>query len=61
MEDCDIVIHGHTHRWRDEVAGRTRFINVATPTASFSQERTLGILTLQAGTAELKRIVVKFD
>ncbi|MDQ6898641.1 MAG: metallophosphatase family protein [Candidatus Dormibacteraeota bacterium] len=60
VEDCDIVIHGHTHRWRDEVAGRTRFINVATPTAAgFSQERTLGILTLQAGAAELNRIVVE--
>jgi len=23
----DVVIHGHTHRWRDEVIGRTRFIN----------------------------------
>jgi len=59
VDDCDIVIHGHTHRWRDEVAGRTRFINVSTPTAAgFSQERTIGILTLRDGIAALTRIVV---
>ncbi len=28
----DVVIHGHTHRWRDEVIGRTRFINPGTAT-----------------------------
>jgi putative phosphoesterase len=28
----DVVIHGHTHRWRDEVVGRTRFINPGTAT-----------------------------
>ena len=54
---CDIVIHGHTHRWRDETVGGIRFINVSTPTAAgFSQERTLGILTLDAGKAELQKI-----
>jgi putative phosphoesterase len=29
---CDVVIHAHTHRWRDEVVGRTRFINPGTAT-----------------------------
>ena len=55
----DVCIHGHTHHWRDEVAGRTRFINVSTPTAAgFSRERTMGILTLRSGAAELERIAV---
>ena len=26
----DVVIHGHTHRFRDELVGRTRFINPGT-------------------------------
>lgn len=56
----DICVHGHTHRWRDETLGRTRFINVATPTAAgFSQDRTMGILTLTEGTATLERIQVE--
>ena len=58
--ELDICIHGHTHRWRDEQVGRTRFINVATPTAAgFSRERTVGILTLDAGSAELERVLVQ--
>ena len=57
--ELDICIHGHTHRWRDETVGRTRFINVSTPTAAgFGRDRTIGILTLDAGRAELKRIEV---
>jgi predicted phosphodiesterase len=55
----DICVHGHTHRWRDEVVGRTRFINVSTPTAAgFSPERSMGILTLRAGAAELEKVRV---
>jgi uncharacterized protein len=58
--ELDICIHGHTHRWRDEQVGRTRFINVSTPTAAgFSRERTMGILTLDAGSAELERMLVQ--
>lgn len=54
---CDIVIHGHTHRWRDEQVGRTRFINVSTPTAAgFSRERTVGILTIDGRRATLAPI-----
>ena len=30
--EFDVVIHGHTHRWRDEAVGRTRFINPGTAT-----------------------------
>jgi uncharacterized protein len=55
----DVCIHGHTHRWRDEVVGKTRFINVATPTAAgFSRERTMGILAVVDGQARLERITV---
>jgi len=55
----DVCIHGHTHRWRDEVVGHTRFINVSTPTAAgFSSERSVGILTLATGQAELEKVVV---
>ncbi len=57
--ELDICVHGHTHRWRDETLGRTRFINVSTPTlAGFARERTMGILTLDADRAELERIEV---
>ncbi len=52
-----ICIHGHTHRWRDEVVDSVRYINVSTPTAgSFSSDRTAGILTLEPGAAELTRV-----
>jgi putative phosphoesterase len=57
----DICIHGHTHRWRDEVVGRTRFVNVSTPTAAgFSRERTIGVLSLEDGRADLERIEVTY-
>jgi putative phosphoesterase len=57
--ELDVCIHGHTHRWRDETIGRTRFINVSTPTAAgFSRERTIGILTLDRGRAELEKIAL---
>jgi putative phosphoesterase len=57
--ELDVCIHGHTHRWRDETVGRTRFINVSTPTAAgFSRERTIGILTLDGGRAELEKVAV---
>jgi predicted phosphodiesterase len=53
----DICIHGHTHRWRDEVIGRTRFINVATATAAgMTKDRTAGILTITGGKADLERL-----
>jgi uncharacterized protein len=58
--ELDICIHGHTHRWRDETIGRTRFINVSTPTAAgFTRERTMGILTIVGSRAELERIEVE--
>ncbi|HKA12269.1 MAG TPA: metallophosphoesterase family protein [Candidatus Dormibacteraeota bacterium] len=54
----DVCIHGHTHRWRDEIVGRTRFINVSTPTTGMAGDRAVGILTLDAGAARLERIPV---
>ena len=53
----DIVIHGHTHRWRDELLGGVRFINVSTPTAAgFSQDRTAGILRIDGREATLEKL-----
>ncbi len=55
----DVCIHGHTHRWRDQVVGHTRFVNVSTPTAAgFSQERTIGRLLIVGRDATLERIPV---
>ena len=57
--ELDLCVHGHTHRWRDETVGRTRFVNVCTPT--LGGERTMGILTLDAGAAVLERIAVQIS
>jgi putative phosphoesterase len=58
--ELDICVHGHTHRWRDETVGRTRFVNVSTPTAAgFSRERTIGILTIDGTRAVLEKIAVE--
>jgi uncharacterized protein len=60
--ELDICIYGHTHRWRDETVGRTRFINVSTPTAAgLTRERTMGLLTLDDGGAELEKIAVELQ
>ena len=57
LAPCDLVIHGHTHRWRDEVVGGRRYVNVSTPTAAgLGRERTMGILTLERGRADLQRV-----
>lgn len=57
LRGLDICIHGHTHSWRDEVLDGVRFVNVSTPTAAgFSRDRSIGLLTLKAGRADLRRI-----
>ena len=57
VKGLDICIHGHTHVWRDEQVGRTRFINVASATGAWNTStRTMGILTLARGKAELAKI-----
>ncbi len=55
----DLCIHGHTHRWRDETRGRTRFINVGTPTVPGpGQARTIAILEIDGREARLRKIVL---
>ncbi|HZV48911.1 MAG TPA: metallophosphoesterase family protein [Candidatus Dormibacteraeota bacterium] len=57
VRDCRIVIHGHTHRWRDEMVGDVRFVNVGTATAAgFGRERTIGLLEVEGTHARLTRI-----
>jgi putative phosphoesterase len=56
----DICIHGHTHRWRDEVVGRTRFINVSSPTIpAYGDKRSAGILSIDGSRADLRRLELK--
>jgi putative phosphoesterase len=53
----DICVHGHTHRWRDEVIGQTRFINVSSPTIpAYGDKRTTGILSIDGSRADLRRL-----
>jgi|SRR5207245_7806904 len=53
----DACIHGHTHKWRDEIIGRTHFINVASATGAwFSRYRSAGILTLDHGAVHLEPV-----
>lgn len=57
VRGLDVCIHGHSHRWRDEVVEGVRFINVSTPTAAgFSRDRTCGMLSIDRANAELERI-----
>lgn len=61
-EQFDVVIHGHTHRWRDEVVGRTRFVNPGTATRPQfgGTERTMARLTFDDGLRVKKLMVPKF-
>ncbi|MFN2462346.1 MAG: metallophosphoesterase family protein [Candidatus Dormibacteria bacterium] len=53
----DICIHGHSHKWRDELVDGVRFINVSTPTAAgFSRDRTCGVLVIDGTEAILERV-----
>ncbi|HEY8679084.1 MAG TPA: metallophosphoesterase family protein [Candidatus Dormibacteraeota bacterium] len=58
----DVVIHGHTHRWRDEVIGRTRFINPGTATRPQfgGTERTIARLSFEGELVVEKLLVPKF-
>ena len=58
----DVVIHGHTHRWRDEVVGRTRFINPGTATRPQfgGTERTMARLTFGNELVVEKLMLPKF-
>ena len=58
----DVVIHGHTHRWRDEVIGRTRFINPGTATRPQfgGVERTMAVINFGTELLVQKLVVPKF-
>jgi putative phosphoesterase len=58
----DVVIHGHTHRWRDELVGRTRFINPGTATRPQfgGTERTMARLTFGNELQVEKLVLPKF-
>lgn len=57
VKGMDICIHGHSHKWRDEVLDGVRFINVSTPTsAGFSRDRTCGVLVINGKAADLQRV-----
>ena len=58
----DVVIHGHTHRWRDEMVGRSRFINPGTATRPQfgGTERTMARLTFGNELQVEKLFVPKF-
>jgi predicted phosphodiesterase len=45
------VIHGHTHRRRDQTVGRTRVINPGALGGTRHQEHSLCILDLRSGEA----------
>jgi len=58
----DIVIHGHTHRWRDEIVDGIRFINPGTATRPQfgGTERSMARLTFGADVRVEKLLVPKF-
>lgn len=58
----DVVIHAHTHRWRDEVVGKTRYINPGTATRPQfgGTERTMARLTFAGDLTVEKLILPKF-
>jgi predicted phosphodiesterase len=61
-ERFDLVIHAHSHRWRDETVGSTRFINPGTATRpQFGDtERTMARLHITDGVQLEKVVVPKF-
>ena len=58
----DLVIHGHSHRWRDEVIGGTRFLNPGTATRPQfgGTERTMARLTFGEKLVVEKLMVPRF-
>jgi uncharacterized protein len=60
--EFDVVIHAHTHRWRDERVGRTRFINPGTATRPQfgGTERTMARLTFGDELQVEKLLLPKF-
>lgn len=60
--EFDVAIHAHTHRWRDERIGRTRFINPGTATRPQfgGTERTMARLTFGEALQVEKLLLPKF-
>lgn len=58
----NVVIHGHTHRWRDENVGTTRFVNPGTATKPQfgGTERTMARVTFGRELEVEKLFVPKF-
>ncbi len=58
----DILIHAHSHRWRDETIGRTRFVNPGTATRPQfgGTERTIGLLHVRSDVTVQKVLVPRF-
>jgi uncharacterized protein len=58
----DILIHAHSHRWRDETVGRTRFVNPGTATRPQfgGTERTVGLLHVRSDVMVRKILVPRF-
>jgi uncharacterized protein len=58
----DVVIHAHSHRWRDDIIGRTRFINPGTATRPQfgGTERTMARLTFGDEVLLEKLLLPKF-
>lgn len=54
----DYVFHGHTHRFKDEIVGKTRVINPGALGGKKVEDRSFVILDLENG--ELKRVVEPF-
>jgi putative phosphoesterase len=61
-EGVNVVIHAHTHRWRDETVGPTRFINPGTATKPQfgGRERTMARLTFGRALRVEKILVPQF-
>ncbi len=61
-EAIDVLIHGHTHRWRDETVGRTRLINPGTATKPQfgGTERTMAIVDFSREVTVEKLLLPRF-
>ena len=57
-EQYDYVFHGHTHRFKDELVGKTRVINPGSLGGKKVEDRSFVILDFESG--ELKRIIEPF-
>lgn len=57
-KNFDYVFHGHTHRFKDEMAGNTRVINPGSLGGKKVEDRSFAVLDLESGV--LKRFIEPF-